>query len=164
MQSFWSCQGPLLHVLMEKSDGVKNIPSKLSFSIHHFSSNSHKEIKGSIYMPVVFVHKHQKDILSVILHKIQVTFILEFFPEAKAVRLAQGEKQAGQGQLSPLRNVCLSWENPTARTDGITSMPTQRLEVIQCSLCTNGFAHSLSVHIIYLSSSRQHYKKHIIKT
>lgn len=78
--------------------------------------------------------------------------------------LAQGEKQAGQGQLSPLRNVYLSWENPTARTDGITSMSTQRLEVIQCSLCTNDFAYSSSVLIVYLSSSRQHYKKHIFKT
>lgn len=97
MQSFWSCQGPLLHILMEKQDGVKNIPSKLSFSIHHFYSNSHKEIKGSIYMPVVFVHKHQKDILSIILHKIQVTFILEFSPRSQGSHVSSGREAGWAG-------------------------------------------------------------------
>lgn len=80
---------------MEKADGVKNIPPKLSSSSHHFSCSSHKEIKSSICTAVVFVHNQLKgDFLYRFRENPGDTYLRGFLPGAKTVMMAQ-ERDAG---------------------------------------------------------------------
>lgn len=75
-----------------------------------------------MYVLVVFLHKAPKGHF---LHHFRETpgdiHLGIFSQEPRQSCWLRGEKQTGQGELSPLRNVYVSWENPTARTVSITS-------------------------------------------